>query len=111
MKLQILEEIIQKKYSNKKFALLTNLMNGNSEIFELGKILGNDFINYKKQIENFHNFEKNGVIDGSQIFVQNYSKLLLYFLNFHSLIKLLVDLFHFLLLLIHKKKYFHNLHH
>ena len=37
MKLQTLNEIIQKKSSNRKFALLTNLTNGNSEIFEFGK--------------------------------------------------------------------------
>ena len=42
MKLQTLNEIILKKSSNQKFALLTNLTNGNSEIFEFGKLLGND---------------------------------------------------------------------
>ena len=50
MKLEILNEIIQKKSSSQNFALLTNLTNGNSEIFEFGKLLSIDFENYKKQI-------------------------------------------------------------
>ena len=53
MKLEILNEIIQKKSSSQNFALLTNLTNGNSEIFEFGKLLSIDFENYKKQIENY----------------------------------------------------------
>ena len=51
MKLQVLKEIIQKKSSNQKFTLLTNLINGNSEIFEFKKLLGNDFKDYRKEIE------------------------------------------------------------
>ena len=74
MKLEILNEIIQKKSSSQNFALLTNLTNGNSEIFEFGKLLSIDFENYKKQIENYHSLKKNGVIDGTQIFIQNFTK-------------------------------------
>ena len=74
MKLQVLKEIIQKKSSNQKFALLTNLENGKSEIFEFGKLLSNDFEVYKKQIEDYHSIKKNGVIDGTQIFIQNFIK-------------------------------------
>ena len=74
MKLEILNEIIQKKSSGQNFALLTNLTNGNSEIFEFGKLLSIDFENYKKQIENYHSLKKNGVIDGTQIFIQNFTK-------------------------------------
>ena len=58
MKLEILNEIIQKKSSSQNFALLTNLTNGNSEIFEFGKLLSIDFENYKKQIENYHSLKK-----------------------------------------------------
>ena len=74
MKIQILKEIIQKKSSKEKFAVLTNLINGNSEIFEFGKFLSKDFENSKKEIENYHYLKKNGVIDGTQIFIQNYIK-------------------------------------
>ena len=42
MKLEILNEIIQKKSSSQNFALITNLTNGNSEIFEFGKLLSID---------------------------------------------------------------------
>ena len=48
MKRQILKEIIQKKSSKKEFAVLTNLINGNSEIFEFGKFLSKDFEISKK---------------------------------------------------------------
>ena len=43
MKIQILKEIIKKKSSKEKFAVLTNLINGNSEIFEFGNFLSKDF--------------------------------------------------------------------
>ena len=74
MKLQLLKEIIQKKSSNQKFTLLTNLINGNSEIFEFKKLLSNDFKDYKKEIEEYSNLNKNGIIDGTQIFVQNHTR-------------------------------------
>ena len=64
MKLQTLTEIIQKKSSNQKFALLTNLTNGNSEIFEFGKLLSNDFESYRKQIEDYHSLKKRGIFSG-----------------------------------------------
>ena len=74
MKLQVLKEIIQKKSSNQKFTLLTNLINGNSEIFEFNKLLSDDFQNYKKEIEEYSSLNKNGIIDGTQIFVQNHTR-------------------------------------
>ena len=74
MKLQLLKEIIQKKSSNQKFTLLTNLINGNSEIFEFKKLLSNDFKDYKKEIEEYSSLNKNGIIDGTQIFVQNHTR-------------------------------------
>ena len=74
MKIQILKEIIKKKSSKEKFAVLTNLINGNSEIFEFGNLLSKDFESSKKEIEIYHDLKKNGIIDGTQIFVQNYIK-------------------------------------
>ena len=74
MKLQVLKEIIQKKSSNQKFTLLTNLINGNSEIYEFKKLLSNDFKDYKKEIEEYSSLNKNGIIEGTQIFVQNHTK-------------------------------------
>ena len=52
MKLKILQEIIKKKTSKTEFAIVTNLKNGDNEIFEPGKSLSEEFENYKKQIEN-----------------------------------------------------------
>ena len=74
MKLQVLKEIIQKKSSNQKFTLLTNLINGNSEIYEFKKLLSNDFKGYKKEIEEYSSLNKSGIIDGTQIFVQNHTR-------------------------------------
>ena len=74
MKTEILKEIIKKKLLKKEFALLTNLQNSNSEIFELGKKLSKEFVNNKIEIENFYKLKKNGIIDETQIFIQNYTK-------------------------------------
>ena len=49
MKIEILKEIIKKDASKDRFAVLTNITNGNSEIFELGKPLSKEFENYKKK--------------------------------------------------------------
>ena len=72
MKLKILQEIIKKKISKTEFAILTNLKNGDSEIFEPGKSLSEEFENYKKQIENFFKLKKNGIIEGTEIFIETY---------------------------------------
>ena len=74
MKIKILQEIINKKSSKKQFAVLTNLTNGNSEIFEYGKPLSKEFKNYKKEIENYYNLKKNGIIKETQIFIHNHIK-------------------------------------
>tara|TARA_B100000427_G_scaffold192887_1_gene160366 strand:- start:756 stop:1436 length:681 start_codon:yes stop_codon:yes gene_type:complete len=74
MKIKILQEIINKKSSKKQFAVLTNLTNGNSEIFEYGKPLSKEFENYKKEIENYYNLKKNGIIKETQIFIHNHIK-------------------------------------
>jgi len=42
MKITILREIIKKDASKDRFAVLTNITNGNSEIFELGKPLSKE---------------------------------------------------------------------
>ena len=74
MKIKTLQEIINKKSSKEQFAILTNLTNGNSEIFEFGKPLSKEFENYKKEIENYYNLKKNGIIKETQIFIHNHIK-------------------------------------
>ena len=74
MKIEILKEIIKKKSSDEQFAVLTNLSNGSSEIYKIGIPLSNNFINYKNDIENYYNLKKSGVINNTEILIQNYIK-------------------------------------
>ena len=74
MKIETLKEIIKKKSSNEQFAVLTNLSNGYSEIFKLGTSISKYFINYKNEIENYYNLNKSGIINNTEIFIQNYIK-------------------------------------
>ena len=43
MKIKILQEIIKKKASKTEFAIVTNLNNGDSEIYEKGRELSKNF--------------------------------------------------------------------
>ena len=72
MKIETLKEIIKKKSSNEQFAVITNLSNGYSEIFKLGTSISKYFINYKNEIENYYNLNKSGIINNTEIFIQNY---------------------------------------
>ena len=110
MKIQILKEIIKKKSSKEKFAVLTNLINGNSEIFEFGNFLSKDFESSKKEIENYHYLKKNGVIDGTEIFIHNYIKPIeVIIVGAVHISQYLVDLFKnldFVVTIIDPRKYF-----
>ena len=72
MKHSQLKEIIKKKASKIEFAIVTNLENGLSEIYEPGKSLSEEFEIHKKQIDNFFKLKKNGVIEKTEIFVETY---------------------------------------
>ena len=72
MKLKILQEIIKKKDSKTEFSIVTNLKDGDSEIFEKGKKLSKNFESYQDQIEIFFKTKKNGVIENTEIFVETY---------------------------------------
>jgi len=72
MKKKLLDQIIKKKKSKSEFAIITNLETGDSEIFELGKPINKDFEKYIDQINNFYKNKKNGVIEGTHIFVETY---------------------------------------
>tara|TARA_B100000029_G_C17277179_1_gene852114 strand:+ start:105 stop:785 length:681 start_codon:yes stop_codon:yes gene_type:complete len=72
MQLKILKEIIKKKENKSEFAIITNLVTGNSEIFEKGKPLGKDFEKFTDQINSFYKLKKNGVIEDTNIFLENY---------------------------------------
>ena len=72
MKLEVLREIIKKKENKNEFAIVTNLATGNSEIFESGKPLSKDFEKFIDQINVFYQSKKNGIIEGTDIFVESY---------------------------------------
>ena len=72
MKLETLKKIIEKKKNKSEFAIITNISNGESEIFEKNKPLSKEMEVYSNQINNFFKSKKNGVIEGSDIFVETY---------------------------------------
>jgi len=72
MKLEILKGIIKKKEKKTEFAIVTNLVTGNSEIFEKGKSLSKDFEKFTDQINTFYQSKKNGIIEGTDIFIESY---------------------------------------
>ena len=72
MKHSQLKEIIKKKASKIEFAIVTNLENGLSEIYEPGKSLSKEFVIHKEQIDNFFKLKKNGVIVNTEIFIETY---------------------------------------
>ena len=72
MQLKTLQEIIKKKENKSEFAIVTNLATGNSEIYEKGKSLSKDFEKFTDQINTFYLSKKNGIIEGTDIFVESY---------------------------------------
>ena len=72
MKKDLLKEIIKKKDKKIEFSIITNLENGESCIFEKDKPLNKNFEEYKNKIISQFNKKKNGIIDDTNIFVENY---------------------------------------
>jgi len=72
MKKKLLEKIIKNKETKIEFAIITNLENGESCIFEKNKPLEKKFENYSDQINSFFDLKKNGIIENSNIFVETY---------------------------------------
>jgi xanthine dehydrogenase accessory factor len=72
MQLKTLQEIIKKKENKSEFAIVTNLATGNSEVFEIGKSLSKNFEKFTDQINVFYKSKKNGIIEGTDIFVESY---------------------------------------
>ena len=72
MKKQLLDQIIKKKENKDEFAIITNISNGKSCIFEKNISLDKNFEKYSDQIKSFFKSKKNGIIEGSDIFVETY---------------------------------------
>ena len=72
MKKLLLNEIIKKKGRKVEFSIITNLENGESFIFEKNKPIDKNFQIYQDRIVSQFEKKKNGVIDGTNIFVETY---------------------------------------
>ena len=110
MKIEILKEIIKRNSLKEDFAVLTNLSTGNSEIFDSKNLLSKEFKNYENKINNFYNLKKNGIIDGTQIFILNYIKPVeVIIVGAVHIAQYLIDLlknFNFIVTIIDPRKYF-----
>ena len=72
MKKQLLKEIIEKKEKKIEFAIITNLENGASCIFEKDKSIDKNFEKHKEKINLQFGRKKNGIIEETNIFVETY---------------------------------------
>ena len=72
MKIQLLKNIIEKKEKKIEFAIITNLENGESCIFEKDKPIEKSFEKYREKIKSLFDKKKNGIIEGTNIFVEIY---------------------------------------
>jgi len=72
MEKHLLKEIIEKKEKKIAFAIVTNLENGESCLFEKNKSISKNFEKHKEKI-NFHfDKKKNGIIEETNIFIETY---------------------------------------
>ena len=72
MKKYLLNKIIEKKKKKSEFLIITNLENAEGCIFEKNKPIDKDFEKYKEKIDFFSEKKKNGIIENTNIFVENY---------------------------------------
>jgi len=72
MKLEIIKETLKNKSLKKEFAIVTNLKNGDSEIFTPDINLTGVFFEYKNEIAELFNSNKNSIIENSEVFVQTF---------------------------------------
>ena len=72
MKKELLKKIIEKKEKKIEFAIITNLKDGEGCIFEKNKPLEKNFEKHEDKIKSQFNKKKNGVLEGTNIFVENY---------------------------------------
>ena len=74
MEKNLLKEIIEKKEKKIEFAIVTNLQNGESCLFEENKLINKNFEQYKEKINFYFDKKKNGVIDETNIFIETYTR-------------------------------------
>jgi len=72
MKKELLKKIIDRKDKKIEFAIITNLANGESCLFEENKPLDKKFEKYKDKIGLQLRKKSNGIIEGTDLFVETY---------------------------------------
>ena len=72
MKKELLNKIIDRKDKKIEFAIITNLANGESCLFEENKLLDKRFEKYKDKINLQFQKKRNGIIEGTDLFVETY---------------------------------------
>jgi len=72
MKKKLLDNIIEKKNKKIEFAIITNLENGDSCIFQKNEPLDKKFKKYNDKIIFYFNKKKSGIIEGTEIFIETY---------------------------------------
>lgn len=74
MNLKTLKLIIENKKNKSEFAVITNLLTGETELFEQQIPMNKKLEKYSKQINEFFENKKNGIIDGSDLFIETFKK-------------------------------------
>ena len=72
MKKQLLDQIIKNKENKSEFAIITNISNGESCIYEKNKPIDKNFEKYLDQIKSYFEKKKNGIIENTDVFVETY---------------------------------------
>ena len=72
MKIKTIKKIIENKKKHVEFSIITDLSTGETEIFEKGLPLNKKLEKYSKQINDFCESKKNGIINNSNLFVETF---------------------------------------
>ena len=74
MKIEILKSIVDNKKNNSEFAIITNIITGDVNIFKKELPLNKNLENYSSEINNFFNKKKTGVIENTELFIETFRK-------------------------------------
>ena len=72
MKIETLKQIIEHKKKRLEFSIITDLSTGETEIFKKDLPLDKKLKKYSKQINNFYESKKNGIINDTNLFVETF---------------------------------------
>ena len=74
MKIEILKSSIDNKKNNSEFAIITNIITGDVNIFKKELPLNKNLENYSSEINDFFNKKKTGVIENTELFIETFRK-------------------------------------